>query len=110
MIPSIRSAFNTGFSKQRYQQLLSLLDKPHPGALGFRVAETPVFLPRILTERVIEACEGIVDTLMQPGFSQLTNSAIPPHLWVPGDEGRSDVICLDFAICLDDAGCPMPQL
>lgn len=110
MIPSVRSTFNTGFSKQRYQQLLDLLDKTHPGALGFRIAETPVFLPRILTERVVEACEGIVDALMQPGFSQLTNSAIPPHLWVSGDEGRSDVICFDFAICLDDAGRPMPQL
>src|SRR5690606_40333835 len=57
MIPSIRRAFNTRFSAAYYQRLLALLGEPHPGALGFRVAETPVFVPRILTERLVERSE-----------------------------------------------------
>ncbi|HWK98795.1 MAG TPA: hypothetical protein VNQ55_02560 [Parapedobacter sp.] len=110
MIPSIRSAFNTRFSAARYQGLLASLDKPHPGALGFRVAETPVFVPRILTERLVEACEGIVDELIAPDFSPLSDRAIPPQLRVPGQENHCEVFCLDFAVCLDDAGHPTPQL
>src|SRR5690606_22418841 len=110
MIPSIRRAFNTRFSAAYYQRLLALLGEPHPGALGFRVAETPVFVPRILTERLVEACEGIVDELIAPGFSRLTDRAIPPHLRVPGQENHCEIFCLDFAVCLDDAGHPMPQL
>lgn len=110
MIPSIRRAFNTRFSAAHYQRLLALLGEPHPGALGFRVAETPVFVPRILTERLVEACEGIVDELIAPGFSRLTDRAIPPHLRVPGQENHCEIFCLDFAVCLDDAGHPMPQL
>lgn len=110
MIPSIRSAFNAGFSLARYKQLLALLEGPHRGALGFRVAETPVFVPRLFTERLIEACEGIVDKLMAPDFSVLSERAIPPRLRVPGHEGHCEVLCLDFAVCLDDLGRPMPQL
>lgn len=110
MIPSIRSAFNAGFSLARYKQLLALLEGPHRGALGFRVAETPVFVPRLLTERLIEACEGIVDKLMAPDFSVLSERAIPPRLRVPGHEGHCEVLCLDFAVCLDGLGQPTPRL
>ncbi|WP_262247078.1 hypothetical protein [Parapedobacter soli] len=110
MIPFFRNAFNAGFSKKRYQRLLALLDGPYPGALGFRIAETPVFVPGELAEKLVRACEGIVDTLVRPGFSHRSEGAIPPRFRVPGSEGHSDVLCLDFAICLDDAGRLMPQL
>src|SRR5690606_17556877 len=42
--------------------------------------------------------------------SHRSEGAIPPRFRVPGSEGHSDVLCLDFAICLDDAGHLMPQL
>ena len=110
MIPSIRSAFNSGFSAARYQRLLALLDERHPGTLGFRVAETPVFLPRTFTRKVVDACEGVVDALTHPDISRFTAGAIPQHLRVPGNEGRSEVLCFDLAVCLDGAGQLEPQL
>ena len=110
MIPSVRSAFNARFSVAQYRQLLAVLNKPHPGALDFRVAETPVFVPRILTERLVEACNGIVDALMHPDFLKFSATAIPGHFHVPGDEGHSEILCLDFAVCLDDVGKPTPRL
>ena len=87
-----------------------MLDTPHPGALGFRVAETPVFVPRILTDRLVEACEQLVDTLIQPDFKPLTDQAIPPQLRVPGDERHCEMMCFDFAVCRDESGALMPQL
>ncbi len=110
MVPSIRSKFNEAFSDRRYQHLLATLNKPHPGTIAFRVAETPVFLPLLLAERVVDACEHIVDTLLRLDFKQLTDGAIPSHLRVPKEEGPCEVICLDFAVCLDANGDPMPQL
>ena len=110
MIPSVRSAFNTHFSTANYQQLLAFLEERHPGALEFRVAEAPVFVPRRLTERLIEAGEHIVDALLHPDFSSRSTAAIPPHLYVPGHEGKSEMLCLDFAICRDRSGDLIPQL
>lgn len=110
MIPAVRRAFNSRFSAEHYRDLLALLEKKHPEVQGFRVAETPVFVPRILTERVMEACEGIVDTLMRPDFPALSEEAIPKHLRVPGREGRCEMMCLDFAVCLDEAGNLTPRL
>ncbi|MGV3761436.1 hypothetical protein [Parapedobacter sp.] len=110
MIPSIRSTFNSRFSVQRYQQLLSRLDKSYPGTLGFRVAETPVFVSRDLRKRLVEACENIVDQLLHPNFSRSSEEAIPQRFRVPGPEGRSEMICMDFAVCVDDVGRPTPRL
>ncbi len=110
MIPSLRSVFNTGFSPQRYRRLLAVLEGPHTGALDFRVAETPVFVPRELGERLVMASEAIVDRLLEPDFSRRSEGAIPPRFRVPGQEGRSEVFCLDFAVCFDEAGRPTPKL
>lgn len=70
-----------------------LKSQPYPGALGFRIAETPVFLPGILNERLVEACEGMMDTLMQPGFSQLTDSAIPATFGCPATNAVATSSC-----------------
>ena len=44
MVPAIRKAYNQAFSPAAYQAYLHDLNNLHPGALEFRVAETPVFI------------------------------------------------------------------
>ncbi|MFX4501421.1 hypothetical protein ABTA59_19625, partial [Acinetobacter baumannii] len=44
MITSIRTWFNENFSSEKYQLYLQELNSKHPGAIDFRVAETPVFV------------------------------------------------------------------
>ena len=41
MIPGLRQKFNERFSERKYENYLEKLDSVHPGALDFRVAETP---------------------------------------------------------------------
>src|SRR5687767_12431030 len=57
MIPAIRKAFNEAFSKERYEAFLADLNSKHPGAIEFRVAETPLFVPKNFADKLIDACE-----------------------------------------------------
>jgi len=110
MIPAIRKAYNEAFTKESYIAFLQELNGVHPGELDFRVAETPIFVPKDFTEKILDACESIVDIIVDPKFKELTKNAIPKNLQVPGDEAHSHFIAFDFGICINEAGEYEPQL
>ena len=110
MIPAIRKAYNEAFTKESYEAFLQELNAVHPGELDFRVAETPIFVPKDFTEKILDACESIVDIIVDPKFKELTKNAIPKNLQVPGDEAHSHFIAFDFGICINEAGEYEPQL
>ncbi len=99
MIPAHRQAYNAAFNTARYQEMLADIEQQLPGQLDFRVAETPVFIPAMLRDKLIAAGESIIDFIQQDNFSQLTEAAIPPPRRVPGHEGRPDFLTFDFAVC-----------
>ena len=110
MIPSIRKAYNEAFTPAFYQAFLDELHAVHPGAIEFRVAETPIFVPKDFKQKILDACESIVDIIADPSFKELTRNAIPPQLRVPGENGHSHFIAFDFGICVNEAGEYEPQL
>ena len=110
MIPAIRKEYNENFTKEKYEAFLNELDSVHPGAIEFRVAETPVFVPKDFTKKIISACESIVDIIVDPKFKELTKNAIPKHLRVPNENHHSHFIAFDFGICINDSGEYEPQL
>ena len=55
-----------------------------PGQLDFRIAETPVFIPKDFTQKMLSACDSIIDVITQPEYHQQSEKAIPSHLRVPG--------------------------
>jgi hypothetical protein len=110
MIPELRHTYNSAFSNERYQEMLAAIEQQLPGQLEFRLAETPVFVPAILRDKLISAGESIVDVVRQDNFSQLTEAAIPPAQRVPGPEGRPEFLTFDFAVCRDGNGELEPQL
>ncbi|MEO6135844.1 MAG: hypothetical protein ABIP35_11870 [Ginsengibacter sp.] len=110
MIPEIRSAFNASFTKDIYEKFLKDLDKKHPGKIDFRVAETPIFIPKDFTKKIIDACESIVDIIVEPNFKKLTDRAIPKTENVPGENDYPDFIAFDFGICENADGELEPQL
>jgi hypothetical protein len=110
MIPHLRKLFNESFTEEKYQSFLKDLDRKHPGAIEFRVAETPVFVPRDFKEKMISACETIVDILSAPGFIAGSQKAIPPGDFVPGKENRPQFIAFDFGVCLSENNELEPQL
>lgn len=110
MVPSIRKQFNDSFTELKYQEYLSSLNEKFKEAIEFRVAETPVFIDRIFKEKILSACESIVDVIVKPDFIELTNQAIPENVKVPNENSHTHFIAFDFGICENEEGDLEPQL
>ncbi|MEO8405806.1 MAG: hypothetical protein ABI480_14465 [Chitinophagaceae bacterium] len=110
MIPSIRKAFNQDFTKEKYEAFLKDIHEARPNQIEFRIAETPVFVPKDFTKKILDACESIVDIIIDPNFKELTKNAIPEGLRVPMENDHSHFIAFDFGICVNEAGEYEPQL
>ncbi len=110
MVPALRTYYNQHFSSSKYQSFLDSMAREAGAAPAFRVAETPVFVPAALTDKLVQACEEIVEVILQPDFRQLTRDAIPPQLKVPGEHEHPHFLIIDFAVCRQENGELAPQL
>ncbi|MFS8082842.1 MAG: hypothetical protein ACMG51_05270 [Ginsengibacter sp.] len=110
MIPALREQFNKNFTQEKYQSFMEELDSKHPGAIQFRIAETPIFVPKDFTKKMIDACERIVDVIVAPDFKKLTDRAIPSDEKVPAENDHTDFIAFDFGVCENESGQLEPQL
>ncbi len=110
MIESIRQAFNSAFTVEQYADFLNDLHTEFGYVIPFRVAETPVFFPETLAQRLFEASADIVKVLTQPDFKALSAGAVPPAFHVPGETDHTLFLAIDFAVCKDEAGELTPQL
>jgi hypothetical protein len=110
MVNEIRERFNQQFSPENYKAYIAELGSVHPGAPEFRVAETPIFIDKSFKDKVISACESIVDVITQYNFKALTSRAIPADIKVPDENGHSHFIAFDFGICENAEGGLEPQL
>lgn len=111
MVTTIRNQFNNAFTQEKYEAYLKELHgKYAEGALAFRVAETPVFVSKEFTKKIVDACESIVDVIVNPDFISQSEKAIPSNVKVPNDKTYSDFIALDFGICENENGELEPQL
>ncbi len=110
MVPSLREAFNKTFSKEKYEAFMKDLDSKHPGAIEFRIAETPVFIDQIFTQKLLHTCESIIDVIVEPNFKKLTERSIPKSENVSGENDISHMIAFDFGICINDKNELEPQL
>ena len=107
---SLREKFNKDFTEDKYRAYMQEVEGISPGALDFRNAETPIFIPKDFTEKMLGACEDIIDVITAPNFKALTERSIPADLRVAGDEKRAEFIVFDFGICEDGKGGFEPQL
>ncbi len=110
MQEALRKTFNLHFSEGKYQQYLSEIEALEPGALDFRVAETPIFVPKDFTKKMLHAGEDILDLITSAHFKTLTNRSIPAHLNVPEEDDHPQCLVLDFGICKNTHGELEPQL
>jgi len=110
MDPSARETFNQHFTVEKYHSFLSHLNDGLHNPVTFRVAETPVFLTDDFRDRLVAAGNSIIDTILRPGFKELTERSIP-HKWrLPNENDHPHFIALDFGVCKDTDGRIVPQL
>ncbi|MER3463572.1 MAG: hypothetical protein C4329_03265, partial [Chitinophagaceae bacterium] len=110
MLPEIRKKYNEEFTQDKYNAFSKDLESQYPGQLDFRVAETPIFISKEFKEKVLAACECIVDVLITPQYLAQSEKAIPEHLRVPNEDMHTDFIAFDFGICKNEKGELEPQL
>ncbi|MEP6467000.1 MAG: hypothetical protein ABJB05_11880, partial [Parafilimonas sp.] len=72
MIPALREKFNSEFTQKKYNDYLDEINALHPGDIQFRLAETPIFVDKDFTQKMLAACESIVDVIVHPDFKTLT--------------------------------------
>lgn len=110
MVPALREKFNKNFSQKNYEQFLKDLNTHHPGTIDFRMAETPIFVDKVFKDKMLSACESIVDVIVKHDFISLTANAVPKNIQVPNENDHSNFIAFDFGICENEKGELEPQL
>lgn len=110
MIPEYRRVYNQAFTPEHYQAMLRTFERELPGQLDFRIAETPVFVPAALRDKLMQAGEDIIDVLTAPDFKERTENAVPAHLRVPNEDAHTSFLAIDYAVCRNAAGELEPQL
>jgi hypothetical protein len=110
MVPALRRAFNEAFTVRQYDNFLKDLNHLHPGAIEFRVAETPVFVSKEFGKKIIDTCEYIVDQILEPDYLRMTQRSIPASDYVPGESKHSHFIVFDFGVCINHQNELEPQL
>ena len=110
MVNEIRQKFNSQFSETKYNELVEKINAIHPGALDFRNAETPVFVSKEFTKKMLAACEDIIDVILKPNFKTLTEQSIPKDFYLPNEDSKPQCIVFDFGVCNSDTDVLEPQL
>ncbi|PQJ78540.1 hypothetical protein [Polaribacter porphyrae] len=111
MIQNNRQIYNQQFSEEKYQAFLDDIISTYKYTPPFKIAETPVFIPKDLKERLIKACDEIMEVIHQPDFKKLTDGAFfDPNTIVPNEDEVSKFMQLDFGICRDTDGNLVPKL
>ncbi|MEO5906586.1 MAG: hypothetical protein ABIQ11_07665 [Saprospiraceae bacterium] len=110
MIPHIRDQYNQAFTQERYKDFLNDLHSQFDHVPGFRIAETPVFIPAWLKNKVFDACHQISDVIMRPDFKQLSEPSLTDEYRVPNEDAHTTFLQMDFGLCEGAHGEITPKL
>src|ERR1700751_310216 len=111
MIPVLRQSFNGRFTPEKYPALLALLAERCGVAIGFRVSETPCFLPPELLARMSADGKELIQQLVDsPSYRAQSEESIPTEFRVPNEAAHPMFIQVDFGLVRDTAGELQPKL
>ena len=104
MEPELRRLYNASYTDDAYRRYVARLEEWLAVKIPFRIAETPLFLPRGLRTRLAKAAREIVDEISRPDLIAQMKKAIPPDLDVPRTDALANCLQVDFAITRDENG------
>ena len=110
MIEKIRKSFNQSFRQESYVAMLGEIDHAYPNALEFRIAETPIFIPKLLTDQMVYTCNFIIDFIKSNDFKSYTNQSIPKDEFIKNENTHPHFIAFDFGICKNERNELYPAL
>jgi hypothetical protein len=110
MIKQLRQAYNTAFTEEKYTAFLDHITGLYNHTPPFRVSESPVFFPDDFRDKLLRACDDIVDVIVRPDFKDITEGSIKPEHRVPNEDAHPTFLVLDFGICEGKDGALVPKL
>jgi hypothetical protein len=110
VIEPLRRAFNAAWTGPAYEEYKERLAEVVGAAIGFRVCESPVFLPPELRDEMVRGALEIWDELLRPEALARSTSAVPPAFDVPGSDDHPLFAQADFAVVADGEGRLAPRL
>jgi hypothetical protein len=99
MDPALRRSFNAAYTPEFYRAYLDRLEGKLGCNIPFRVAESPLFIPIALRDRLAQAANEIIEQISTPALVERMKRAIPAELDVPGMDPLPNCAQVDFAIC-----------
>ncbi len=111
MIPALREEFNRKFTAERYRQFLRALDTACGTEIGFRVSETPCFVPRELLDQMAQYGQELVAQLVDnPEYRRISDATIPAQYDVPNEAPLPMFVQVDFGLVRGADGELEPKL
>ena len=111
MIKELRSEFNRQWTAERYRRLLGRLDGRCGTHVGFRVCETPVFVPADLMHLMEESGREIMERLVgDPAYLTASDRAVPERYRAPREDPHPLFASVDFGIVRKGDGALAPRL
>ncbi|MEP7218795.1 MAG: hypothetical protein ABI876_07750, partial [Bacteroidota bacterium] len=110
MIPELRRHFNEIFTEQRYRNFLARLDHRCRTEIGFRVAETPCFVPRYIQRQCEDAAIELAIQAHDPAYLRRSDATLRPEYTVANQTDRSTFLTVDFAMTPGPDGTFIPKL
>lgn len=105
-----RQRFNEAFTDELYRGYRERLSRLSGREPGFRLAETPVFLPPELVMSMTEAADAIIAEVRDPAMIARSEKAIPDAYRAPGRDHLPSFATIDFAIVRGADGTLEPKL
>jgi hypothetical protein len=111
LIVDLRRDFNRAYRPEQYLELLTRLNECAGTEIEFRVAETPVFLPKAMLEEMAEAGMELSRRLIEwPEYLAAARESIPKEFRVAGETRHPNFLTADFALARDSQGELVPRL
>jgi glutathionylspermidine synthase len=110
MIAELRNAYNAAFSQSNYEAFLNTIYRLYNHTPNFRISETPVFIPDDFKEKLVKACDDIVEVITRSDFKHLTEGSMKAEYRLPNEDAHSTFLVVDFGICEGEDGELVPKL
>lgn len=111
MIADQRSSALSTYSPERYANLLRNLEERCGAAVEFRVAETPVFLPRALRDRMANLGVEVTRELINDApYIERARASIPAALRFAGETNRPHFLAAEFGFVREADGSVAPRM
>lgn len=111
MIARLRQEFNESWTPELYSRFLQRLTENCHAPVGFRISETPVFLPAALVETMVRYGQDLYGQIARNhDYLNAAVRAIPPAFQVPEQAPDPLFVQADFGLVREADGSLQPKL